>query len=99
VKLTLVDLRLSEEFRTALTGEPGLVLDWGHIRSRSDRPPRHHIPVVVAQVAGKRKLLPPNLLVLVDEDRPHWSSDRRPEPAVRWKQYVGQAEDEEDEND
>jgi len=83
MRLPLGDLRLSEEFHTVVKGRPGLVLDWGHVRDG--------LPVVVAQVQGQRLLLRPELVVLVDDDRPHWSQDRRPEPAQRWERYVGEA--------
>ena len=92
MKLPLSELRLSEEFRTTLTHRPGLVLDWGHIRvPHHSGPPRSRLPVVVAQIQGQRLLLRPELVVLVDDDRPHWSQDRRPEPAQRWERYVGEA--------
>ena len=96
--MPLSDLRLSENFRTTVTGQMGVVLDWGHIRTpRNYGPPRRRIPVVVTEVAGKCKLLRPELVVVVDGDRPHWSADRKPEPSERWRPYVGEAEDGEDE--
>ncbi len=96
MRLPLSELRLSEEFRTTLTHRPGLVLDWGHIRVPYHSGPRlkgyrRRLRVVVAQVQGQRLLLRPELVVLVDDDRPHWSQDRRPEPAQRWERYMGEA--------
>jgi len=90
IPIRLRDLRLGEEFVTAITHRLGRVLEWGHVRPRGywrqTGDPRPRWPVVLCQVGAQRLLLSPEVVVLVGASRQHWRiADASP---GRWAERI-----------
>ena len=76
VPIRLGDLRISEEFETAVAHRHGHVIAWGHVRpagywSRMGQE-RPRWPAVLCSVDGRECIYSPDLVVLVERERAHW---------------------------
>ena len=73
VPIRLGDLRISEEFETAVAHRHGHVVAWGHVRPagywsrRGEERPRW--PAVLCSVDGRECIYSPDLVVLVERER------------------------------
>jgi len=76
VPIRLGDLRISEEFETAVAHRHGHVVAWGHVRPSGywhrmgEERPRW--PAVSCHVEGRECIYSPDLVVLVERERAHW---------------------------
>ena len=76
VPVRLGDLRISEEFETAIAHRHGRVLEWGHVRPsgywQRQGEPRPKWRAVLCQIGATQVILAPELVVLVEGTRSHW---------------------------
>jgi hypothetical protein len=83
VKIALRDLRMGEEFQTALLGAPGIVLDWGHVRHEDRVGHVSRVRAVLCRYSTVERVHSAEMVVLVSFDRPHLRREK--DDANRWR--------------
>jgi len=90
IPLRLRDLRLCDDFETAVQHLRGRVLDWVHIRPSGKLKKGEHRPrwqAVLCQIGAREVTFSPDLVVLVAPSRIHWRiGDGAP---GRWAKTLG----------